>query len=35
MKFRDKLAAAGTTTRKVWALTTPFISSEQKWKARA
>jgi putative ATP-binding cassette transporter len=23
------------TTRKVWALTTPFFSSEQKWKARA
>lgn len=35
MKFRDKLAAAGTTTRKVWALTTPFFSSEEKWKARA
>ena len=34
MTFRDKLAAAGITTRKVWALTTPFFSSEQKWKAR-
>jgi putative ATP-binding cassette transporter len=35
MKFRDKLATAGTTTRKVWALTTPFFSSDEKWKARA
>jgi putative ATP-binding cassette transporter len=35
MKFRDKLAAASTTTRKVWALARPFFSSEEKWKARA
>src|SRR5215207_4534944 len=35
MKFRDKLATAGTTSRKVWALTTPFFSSDEKWKARA
>ena len=35
MKFRDKLAAIKTTTAKVWALTTPFFSSEEKWKARA
>ena len=35
MKFRDKLAAAGATSRKVWALTTPYFSSDQKWKARA
>ena len=35
MKFRDKLAATKATTAKVWALTTPFFSSDQKWKARA
>jgi len=35
MKFRDKLAAIKATTAKVWALTTPFFSSEEKWKARA
>ena len=35
MKFRDKLAAAKATTAKVWALTTPYFSSEEKWKARA
>ena len=35
MKFRDKLAITKATTAKVWALTTPFFSSEQKWKARA
>ena len=35
MKFRDKLAATRATTAKVWALTTPFFSSDQKWKARA
>jgi putative ATP-binding cassette transporter len=35
MKFRDKLAAIKATTAKVWALTTPFFSSDQKWKARA
>ena len=35
MKFRDKLAAAKTTTGRVWALTTPYFSSEEKWKARA
>src|SRR6187401_465638 len=35
MKFRDKLAITKATTRKVWALTTPYFSSEEKWKARA
>jgi len=35
MKFRDKLAAIKATTAKIWALTTPFFSSEEKWKARA
>src|SRR6476661_3803020 len=35
MKFRDKLATTRDTTAKVWALTTPFFSSDQKWKARA
>jgi vitamin B12/bleomycin/antimicrobial peptide transport system ATP-binding/permease protein len=35
MKTTDKLAAMRSTTRKVWALTTPYFSSEQKWKARA
>lgn len=35
MKTTEKLAAVQATTRKIWALTTPFFSSEQKWKARA
>jgi len=35
MKFRDKLAITKATTAKVWALTRPFFSSDQKWKARA
>jgi vitamin B12/bleomycin/antimicrobial peptide transport system ATP-binding/permease protein len=35
MKTIDKLAAVRSTTRKVWALTTPYFSSDQKWKARA
>jgi vitamin B12/bleomycin/antimicrobial peptide transport system ATP-binding/permease protein len=34
MKTTDKLAAVRSTTRKVWALTTPYFSSEEKWKAR-
>jgi vitamin B12/bleomycin/antimicrobial peptide transport system ATP-binding/permease protein len=34
MNTIDKLAAVRSTTRRVWALTTPFFSSEQKWKAR-
>jgi putative ATP-binding cassette transporter len=35
MKTLAKLAAVNATTRKVWALATPFFASEQKWKARA
>lgn len=35
MKLRDKLAAAKATTGRVWALSTPYFSSEEKWKARA
>jgi putative ATP-binding cassette transporter len=35
MKTLAKLAAVNATTRKVWALTTPYFSSDQKWKARA
>jgi putative ATP-binding cassette transporter len=35
MNFLDKLAAARLTLRRVWALTTPFFSSDEKWKARA
>ena len=35
MTTTDKLAAMSSTARKVWALTTPYFSSEQKWKARA
>jgi vitamin B12/bleomycin/antimicrobial peptide transport system ATP-binding/permease protein len=35
MKTLAKLAAVNETTRKVWALTTPFFASDQKWKARA
>jgi putative ATP-binding cassette transporter len=34
MKTLARLAAVNATTRKVWALTTPFFASEQKWKAR-
>ena len=29
-----KLALVASTTRKIWALTTPYFSSEEKWKAR-
>jgi vitamin B12/bleomycin/antimicrobial peptide transport system ATP-binding/permease protein len=35
MKTREKLALAGTTTRRIWALATPYFTSEEKWKARA
>jgi vitamin B12/bleomycin/antimicrobial peptide transport system ATP-binding/permease protein len=35
MNTLAKLAAVNATTRKVWALTTPYFSSDQKWKARA
>jgi vitamin B12/bleomycin/antimicrobial peptide transport system ATP-binding/permease protein len=34
MKTTDKLAAVRSTTRKIWALTTPYFRSEEKWKAR-
>ncbi|HWI84288.1 ABC transporter ATP-binding protein/permease [Ramlibacter sp.] len=35
MNSPHKLAAIGATTRKIWALTTPFFSSDEKWRARA
>jgi len=35
MKTHDRLAVARGTVRKVWALTTPYFSSDEKWKARA
>lgn len=35
MTTNEKLAAARGTVRKIWALTTPYFSSEEKWKARA
>ena len=35
MNSPHKLAAMRATTRKIWALTTPFFKSEQKWQARA
>jgi len=35
MNTSDRLAAMRATTRKIWALTTPFFASEHKWKARA
>jgi putative ATP-binding cassette transporter len=34
MKSLQKLAAVRGTVRKVWALTTPYFGSEEKWKAR-
>jgi vitamin B12/bleomycin/antimicrobial peptide transport system ATP-binding/permease protein len=34
MNSSHKLADMGTTARRIWALTTPFFSSDQKWKAR-
>ena len=34
METQNKLATARGTVRKVWALTTPYFSSEEKWKAR-
>ncbi|MDB5873039.1 MAG: transporter ATP-binding protein [Ramlibacter sp.] len=34
MRTFHKLALVGSTTRKVWALTRPYFSSEEKWKAR-
>src|SRR5689334_2401513 len=35
MNSPHRLAAMRATARKIWALTTPFFSSEQKWRARA
>ena len=35
MNTLSRLAAVNATARKIWALTTPFFASEQKWKARA
>jgi len=35
MKTQEKWAAIRRTVRKVWALTTPYFSSNEKWKARA
>ncbi|HSH89506.1 MAG TPA: ABC transporter ATP-binding protein/permease [Ramlibacter sp.] len=34
MTTTEKFAVAQSTARKVWALTTPYFSSEEKWKAR-
>jgi putative ATP-binding cassette transporter len=34
MKSTEKLNTARTTLRRVWALTTPFFTSNEKWKAR-
>jgi len=35
MKTLEQLATAKGTVRKVWALTTPYFGSNEKWKARA
>lgn len=35
MNSPHRLADMGATARRIWALTTPFFSSGQKWKARA
>jgi putative ATP-binding cassette transporter len=35
MKTSEKWAAVRSTVRKVWALTTPYFGSDEKWKARA
>ena len=35
MNKQEKLALIQSTTRKIWALTTPYFGSEEKWKARA
>jgi putative ATP-binding cassette transporter len=35
MKTQEKWAAVRDTVRKVWALTTPYFGSDEKWKARA
>ena len=35
MTKQEKIALIKSTTRKIWALTTPYFASEEKWKARA
>src|SRR4051812_43835305 len=30
----SRFAAAAATTRRIWALTTPYFGSEEKWRAR-
>jgi putative ATP-binding cassette transporter len=35
MTLSDRWAAAAATTRRVWALTTPYFSSDERWRARA
>ncbi|MEO5671819.1 MAG: ABC transporter ATP-binding protein/permease [Ramlibacter sp.] len=35
MNKQQKIALIKSTTRKIWALTTPYFASEEKWKARA
>lgn len=35
MKTQEKWATVRGTVRKVWALTTPYFGSDEKWKARA
>jgi putative ATP-binding cassette transporter len=35
MTFNERLSAAGVTTRRIWALTTPYFTSDQRWRARA
>lgn len=34
MTLSHRLAAAATTSRRIWALTTPYFGSDQKWRAR-
>ena len=34
MTSTDKLALVGSSARKIWALTTPYFNSSEKWKAR-
>ena len=34
MTFSERLGAAGTTGRRIWALTTPYFNSDQRWRAR-
>lgn len=34
MTFNERLSAAGATTRRIWALTTPYFTSDERWRAR-